>query len=64
MRRDYPPEIQKENDKIIELLLNCNDEFIDIDKFINEHASQEYLSFMKKYDDEVEEAFKQGIIIE
>lgn len=62
MYQTYPEEIQKEEERLQELLFNLSDDVVDIDDFIKKNASDEYKAFMKKKNEYDAELLAQGII--
>lgn len=62
-KRIYPPEIEKESKRLTRLAFADESDFFDLEKFIEENASQEYKDYMKKRDEEEQELLRKGIMI-
>jgi len=55
-------ELEEENERLVEQYL-ATDEDIDVDDFIEQHASPAFKKYLKDKKKEEDELFKKGIII-
>lgn len=62
MRQLYPDKIQKEEKRLMSIILSSDEGDFDLEKFIEENASEEYKAFMQEKEKRDKELLSEGII--